>query len=380
MRTGGLLLFWTSFCAASEAACLDHVSFVHDGTPREVKVFTPRCDEGDRAFPNNSLPLLFAVHCFGCTYRQMEHWAAEARAFNFVLVLPLESKPGAGFNAVSCCGEAARSNVDDIGFLRAAAERVAARVREAAHPPVAYGIGWSNGGFLVALDALDAAASGAPRLFRAIAPISGYQYSVDAVARLEPPLPVLLHHGIDDRNVRFDGCCDRLASPASGGSSARPCCCGIGKGATECVGVRDVIGAGYRAANRCAGEMSDTAIADLDAPRRRASAGDIRAPRTLRAGGGARTRASGAAVKPHHSARCQSLSGCAANTTVCVHGRGAGHLNSPSHDIAFDRGHREEIARFFARDACALGGGVWSDGACDCNEERGGPYCGVLSR
>ena len=110
MPARALVLLLPFGLAASDLSCRQSLRFVHDGLPREVKVYTPRCG-GDDAFANSSLPLLFAVHCFGCTFAQMEHWEAEAREYGFVLVLPLESSRGSGFNAGPCCGAAMRVDV-----------------------------------------------------------------------------------------------------------------------------------------------------------------------------------------------------------------------------------------------------------------------------
>lgn len=112
----------------------------------------------------------------------------------------------------------------------------------------AFAFGWSNGGYLATL-----AAASIPGLFRAIAPVSGYQYNLSAVApRLGSgggggggegggggggavgdhmaggvqsrrggahAVPIFMHHSKDDPAVRFQGCC-----AATGGST---CCCGI---------------------------------------------------------------------------------------------------------------------------------------------------------
>ena len=365
MPARALVLLLPFGLAASDLSCRQSLRFVYDGLPREVKVYTPRCG-GDDAFANSSLPLLFAVHCFGCTFAQMEHWEAEAREYGFVLVLPLESSRGSGFNAGPCCGAAMHAGVDDVGFLRAAADRVVAQVREAA--PVAFGVGWSNGGFLVALEALAAARDARPRLFRAIAPISGYQYDLRALERLSPPLPVFLHHGVDDRTVHFRGCCDQRA-PDSSSAPSKPCCCGIGAGLARCEGVTDVI-ATYAEANRCdRGPEEARALARWFAENRSTWHATRRQ-----------------SVVPSPAARCLTLRGCDANTTFCVHGPGAGHFNRPSHASAFGPAHRAEIARFFARDACALGGGTWRGGAsigsnvapCVCSGGAAGfPFCAL---
>ena len=250
MRASLALLLHLASLAASDLSCRQSLRFVHDGLPREVKVYTPTCG-ADGGFANASLPLLFAVHCFGCTFAQMEHWEAEARAYGFVLVLPLESSRGSGFNAGPCCGAAMRAGVDDVGFLRAAADRVVERVREAARPPVAFGVGWSNGGFLVALDALAAARDGRPRLFRAIAPVSGHQYDLQTLARLARRCRCSCTTASTTATSTSAAAASRARpAPPAAAAPSRPCCCGIGAGAARCEGVGDVVAA-YAEANRC---------------------------------------------------------------------------------------------------------------------------------
>lgn len=72
------------------------------------------------------------------------------------------------------------------------------------------------------------AAATMPDLFRAIVPISGYQYDLGAITPAggsvksrrdgAHAVPMFIHHSRDDPMVRFEGCCAAQESK---------CCCGI---------------------------------------------------------------------------------------------------------------------------------------------------------
>lgn len=175
----------------------------------------------------------------------------------FIMIAPEESGRQAGFNGGSCCGKAAATRVDDLGFFAAVVDAVAAAHPEAAREHV-YGVGWSNGGFVVAAD------GGQPlqhRLFSAIALIAGYQEHpfaplpgqtrsgggapptpIPSPPPLPHPLPVLIHHSRDDPLVRFGGCC-----------AEHHCCCKIGAAQQKCHGGVVEAVRQYAAANGCTG-------------------------------------------------------------------------------------------------------------------------------
>ena len=198
--------------------------------------------------------------------------------YGFIAIAPEESELQAGFNGGSCCGKAAATEVDDLGFFAAVVDAVAAAHPEAARDHV-YGVGYSNGGFVVAAD------GGQPlqhRLFSAVSLIAGYQELPFAPlpgvglgaggaggALTPPPLPVQIHHSIDDDMVRFGGCC-----------AQEQCCCNIGAAQQQCHGgVMEAVRQ-YAGANGC---------------------GDADALRDVLPVG------------------CTTLPSCTAQTTVCVH-------------------------------------------------------------
>jgi len=315
-----------------------------------------------------SVPLLFAVHCFGCVAADMLSFAGPAQRYGFALALPEESRRGAGFAALECCGESQRGGVDDLGNLRRIADQVAAL-----HPAVSlsavFGTGWSNGGFLVAADALAAAREGTPRLFAAIAPIAGFQYDavVDAGgvgkrgrAAAALPLPVLLFHSEDDPLVKFGGCCNGHGGGGGGGNlRASRCCCRIGAARDACVGTPQVL-AGYGALNRCATQL--TPPPSPPSPLLQASLGLFQATTVAGPGG----------------FRCMALAGCAANATLCAHPGGLGHF-APFKE-GFPRAALDAVGDFFAREACVgIGAGSWDSARKECTCPRRQRHTGAQS-
>jgi len=99
------------------------------------------------------------------------------------------------WNAGTCCGSAMRQQVDDVGFIAAAIDDLAARV--ALEPRRVYATGMSNG-------AMMAYRLGAelPERIAAIAPVAG-----SMVFRGAPraPVPVLHIHSVDDPRALYAG-------------------------------------------------------------------------------------------------------------------------------------------------------------------------------
>jgi polyhydroxybutyrate depolymerase len=115
------------------------------------------------------------------------------------------TEPGRlSWNAHFCCGIGAAEQVDDVGFIGAVIERVAATL------PIdrkrVYATGMSNGGML----SYQLAASH-PQWFAAIAPVSatigGTSRNGDRFVTAAPdrPVPVMIIHGRKDPFVLFEG-------------------------------------------------------------------------------------------------------------------------------------------------------------------------------
>ena len=255
--------------------------------------------------------------------------------FGFALVLPEEISRGYGFSAVECCGRSLSNGIDDLGNLRQIAQQVA-ELHPAVSDTAIFGSGWSNGGFLVSADALVSSQSGSSRLFKAIAPISGFQYEVPSSGGV---LPVFMFHSEDDPIVRFEGCC---MGPRY--MRANNCCCGIGRERGTCVGTRAILQK-YADLNNC--RSSNTS--------------------------------NGVVVSYRGGFRCESRVECEANTTLCQHPGGLGHFNGGMGGFRrfFPTEALQEIGKFFAREACNLGSGHWHEGNSECKCPRGyvGRYC-----
>lgn len=256
-----------------------------------------------------TLPLVFAVHCLGCTPATMMHWIEIAEAYHFVLAIPEGLHES--FNGQHCCGYALAHEVDDVGFLQAIIQELDQEFPFVSSD-LTYALGWSNGGYLV---------SYAARLFRAIAPISGYE--VDVTSNPDRSTAVFLHHAQDDHFVRPTGCCTDSSMPS--------CCCQLSTYMDTCTSVELKMQEWASSTlNDCRGDSSDGSTALT--------------PRITLEQPGAVT--------------CYMYSKCRANTTYCIH-QNKGHFNNPSFQAAFPMAN--DIADFFARHACQVfGGGQWT--------------------
>lgn len=90
-----------------------------------------------------TLPLVFAMHCYGCTANSVTTFVEHANHHNVVLVLPegLQSS----FNAKHCCGYALEKDIDDIGFLKYIQSSLSEEF-SFVQSDYSYAVGWSNGG------------------------------------------------------------------------------------------------------------------------------------------------------------------------------------------------------------------------------------------
>ena len=292
--------------------------------------------KGGVSMKSDVLPLVFSLHCLGCKYDVMEHWAAVAEEFKFVLVIPEGIQHS--WNARYCCGYALEHNIDDHSFLEAIIDSLPqqqnmddthkdSKVPFFVSKDVVYGMGWSNGGYL---------ATYAADLFRAVAPISGHQYESSDFPN--KPTSLFMHHGSDDVFVRPTGCCTDPTMPG--------CCCGISNQIDHCSSVSSVFERWAKEVNGCKSDDNG----ELDYISENDEDGKI---------------------------TCHTATGdCLAETKYCIHEK-KGHFNNPSHEQSFTMVN--DIADFFARDACSLNGGNWfsSSKSCICknSSQSGGVYC-----
>ena len=182
-------------CVGRSPQPLDAVwTLTVDGLPRTARVHVPASYD-----PARPTPLVLDLHGYsmsGLTQAELTRLPAKADAAGFVVVHPDGTGAPLGWNAGACCGTAASTGVDDVGFVDALLAELDARL--CVDPRRIYATGFSNGGFLAHRLACERA-----DVFAAIAPVSG----VIGVATCAPsrPVPVLHVHGTADTVVPFAG-------------------------------------------------------------------------------------------------------------------------------------------------------------------------------
>jgi polyhydroxybutyrate depolymerase len=174
-----------------------------DGRARSYLLYAPSNVTG-------KMPLVVALHGAsqdGAAFAEETQFAAAGAAMGMAVVFPDGSgaQPGRlSWNAHFCCGVGAAEQVDDIGFIGALIEHIAATL------PIdrkrVYATGMSNGGMLSYQ-----LAAAHPEWFAAIAPVSatigGTSRNGDrfVIAAPDRPVPVMIIHGRKDPFVLFDG-------------------------------------------------------------------------------------------------------------------------------------------------------------------------------
>ncbi len=163
--------------------------------------------EGERAFevrlpaapvdPMHPARVVFVIHPFGSSaldFMNATHFPEIFGAAGWVVISP--EGVNKSFNAGDCCGEAAHSKIDDVGFLLAILDDV--RERSCIDDDRVYLTGFSNGGFM----SQAFACAHADRV--------GAIASVGAVLGVRPcepsePVSVLLVNGVGDDVIPMDG-------------------------------------------------------------------------------------------------------------------------------------------------------------------------------
>ena len=279
------------------------------------------CDSNSKLMPAStigSIPLVFGVHCFGCNADSMKTFEQMAQIYNFILVRP--EGLHMSWNAKYCCGYALEQKLDDMGFFSNIIHELEDSL-DVVSKEMVYGLGWSNGGYMVTY---------AANLFRAVAPIAGYQYG--GFEELNPSIGLFQHHSMNDPVVSIHGCC-----------TDSKCCCGISDaGGGQCMSVNQEFEIWAETVNQCDKAPSLVTFKDDD--------------RGI-------------------ECRTRSGHGCSSNTTLCVY----------EHESHFKMNNfpmQNEIGDFFARDACLMNGGSWSSvqRRCLCEEiaSRSRIYCSTL--
>jgi polyhydroxybutyrate depolymerase len=161
------------------------------GLDRTYRVYRPA------ALPAGApVPLVIVLHGAVGTGQQAEQaygWDAEADRGGFVVAFP--DGVGRTWNASpDCCGQAARDQVDDVGFM----ERLVSTLdgRTPIEPRRVYVTGISNGALLAYRLACDST------LFAAIGPVAGTMINP---CPGPAPISVIHIHGKTDRTIPYGG-------------------------------------------------------------------------------------------------------------------------------------------------------------------------------
>jgi len=149
--------------------------------------------------PTKKTPLVLLFHGYTMTpasVAEASRFAAVADSRGMIVAFP--SGTNGGFNAGECCGSAASSNVDDVGFTKAIL--TALRADYCIDDKRVFSTGFSNGGFFSYRLACEMADT-----FAAIAPVAGVIGIDPATCTPSRPVPVLHIHGTGDVVVPYLG-------------------------------------------------------------------------------------------------------------------------------------------------------------------------------
>lgn len=172
--------------SAKETSTEHHLTW--DGLDRMYRLYVP----ANVATP---APLVVMMHGGFGNALQAESaygWDALADEKGFMVAYP--NGDGKAWNAGSCCGRSAATNVDDVGFIDAMVREVEGAMP--IDPGRVFAAGMSNGAMMAYRLACESTT------FAAVAPVSGTMM-VDCAS--PSPVSVLHIHGLADANVPFAG-------------------------------------------------------------------------------------------------------------------------------------------------------------------------------
>ena len=152
--------------------------------------------------PAKPAPLVLAFHGIGLDANEMMRISGlntQADKSGFIVVYPNGSGATKSWNGGRCCGEAAKNNVDDVGFVRALIDELAGSLN--IDQDRVYATGFSNGAILVyrlACELSDRIA--------AIGPVAATQIRDDQeVCHPSRNISVIHFHGTADRLNPYEG-------------------------------------------------------------------------------------------------------------------------------------------------------------------------------
>lgn len=157
-----------------------------------------------KSYNGNSAPLVLAFHGGLGTAEMMAQnygWIPKSDQEGFIVAFPngasrLASQKLATWNAGNCCGYAAQSKSDDVGFVKAVVNDIKTKVNIGK----IFATGMSNGAMLAQRLACEMSDT-----FSAIGPVAGTN-NFDGCSP-KKPISVIEIHGLQDDHVLFNGGC-----------------------------------------------------------------------------------------------------------------------------------------------------------------------------
>lgn len=173
-------------------------SLVYKSLERSYILHIPPGLDGSRP-----VPLVLAFHGVGLDASEMiriSGFSSQSDAAGFIVVYPQGSGEAKSWNGGHCCGEAAKTNVDDTGFVRALIGELSTGIN--IDPKRIYATGFSNGAILTYRLACELS-----DLIAAVGPVSATQVLQDMQScQPERPVAVIHFHGTeDDPNPYYGG-------------------------------------------------------------------------------------------------------------------------------------------------------------------------------
>ncbi len=172
------------------------------GISRQFRLYVPPSYD-----PSQPMAVVVNFHGLTSNASQQEAFSAmvaKAEAEGFIAVHP--DGVGNSWNAGPCCGTAASSDVDDVGFASDVLDEVESML--CVDRRRVYATGMSNGGFMshrLACEMSDRIA--------AIAPVAGG--NITSACNPGRPMPVMHFHGTDDTTVGYQGAASSIAGWAA---------------------------------------------------------------------------------------------------------------------------------------------------------------------
>ncbi len=172
-------------------------SLVYAGIERTYVLHVPAGYDATRP-----TPLVLAFHGIGLDAGEMiriSGLSEQADTSGFIVVYPNGTGEIKSWNGGHCCGEASKNNVDDVGFVRALIDELAASIH--IDPGRVYATGFSNGAIMVYRLACELS-----NRIAAVGPVAATQILDDQEA-CHPTrnVPVIHFHGTADRLNPYDG-------------------------------------------------------------------------------------------------------------------------------------------------------------------------------